>query len=155
MQTTYPQQSFSLPPSYNPPGTGQVQQQAAPTALHGPAAQQSRTPHDYYQIPQGEVTLNPVQYVTVCQRDMIQVIGLLELILSCFCVRTFVCLQLSDFQMPSVAVAQPQNNSAPPDFLILAVIATIVCAILNVVSLAFGVSAVIFSTLVSLLANLH
>lgn len=54
--------------------------------------------------------------------------------------------------MPSVAVAPPQNISTPPDFLILAVIATIVCAILNVLSLAFGVPAVIFSAMVSLQA---
>lgn len=67
MQATKLQQSFLPPPSYNPPGAGQVHQPpAAPIAPYGPAAQQSGSPHDYYQIPQGDVTLNPAQYVTVC-----------------------------------------------------------------------------------------
>ena len=67
MQTTYLQQSFLPPPSHNPPGAGQVQQQPAPaTAMYGLAAQHAGTPSNYYQIPQEDVTLNPAQYVPVC-----------------------------------------------------------------------------------------
>ena len=45
----------------------------------------------------------------------------------------------------------PTNNaeSAPHDFLVLALLVTIVCAILNVFSLSFGIPAVILSALVS------
>ena len=43
----------------------------------------------------------------------------------------------------------PTNNaeSAPHDFLVLAQLVTIVCAILNVLSLSFGIPAIILSAL--------
>ena len=50
--------------------------------------------------------------------------------------------------MMSVVAAPPPNYSAPHDFLMLALVATILCAILNLISLAFGIPAVILSAMV-------
>ena len=55
---------------------------------------------------------------------------------------------------PQVAIAPSQATtnsvSAPHDFLVLALVVTIVCAILDVFSLFCGIPAVILSALVSL-----
>ena len=48
----------------------------------------------------------------------------------------------------SVAEDLPPHK-APNDFLILALIITIICVVLNLLSLGFGIPAVIFATLVS------
>ena len=52
-------------------------------------------------------------------------------------------------QMPTIIAAPPCGHPAPHDFLILAMVTTIICGILNVISLAFGVPAIIFAVMVS------
>ena len=56
----------------------------------------------------------------------------------------------SGYQFPTVAVAPPPNFDGPHDFLVLALVTTIFCAILNLVSLAFGIPAIILSAMVGL-----
>ena len=55
------------------------------------------------------------------------------------------------YQFPMVAIApQPRAPyNAPHDFLILAMVTTIICAILNLLSLVFGIPAVVLSGMVS------
>ena len=53
-------------------------------------------------------------------------------------------------QLPLVAVTPPPNYDAPHDFLALALVTTIICAILNLISLAFGIPAIVLSVMVSL-----
>ena len=53
-------------------------------------------------------------------------------------------------QMPTMAVAPSPDYPAPHDFLMLAMVTTIICGILNLVSLAFGIPAIIFAVVVSL-----
>ena len=50
---------------------------------------------------------------------------------------------------PKVVVPQLENASPPHDFLVLAVVVTTICALLNLLSLSFGIPAVILSVLVS------
>ena len=52
-------------------------------------------------------------------------------------------------EMPLSAVPQPPNFPGPHDFLVLSVITTIICGILNLVSIAIGITAIIFAVLVS------
>ena len=52
-------------------------------------------------------------------------------------------------EMPLPAVPQPPNFPGPHDFLVLSVMTTIICGILNLVSLAIGIPAIIFAALVS------
>ena len=54
------------------------------------------------------------------------------------------------YQFPMVAVAPQPPYNAPHDFLILAMVTTIICAILNLISLAFGIPAIILSAMVIL-----
>ena len=54
------------------------------------------------------------------------------------------------YQFPMVAVAPQPPYDAPHDFLILAMVTTIICAILNLLSLGFGIPAIILSAMVSL-----
>ena len=54
------------------------------------------------------------------------------------------------YQFPMVAVTPQPPYNAPHDFLILAMVTTIICAILNLISLAFGIPAIILSAMVSL-----
>lgn len=51
-----------------------------------------------------------------------------------------------------VAVAPKPPYKAPHDFLILAMVTTIICAILNLLSLVFGIPALVLSAMVSLAA---
>ena len=52
-------------------------------------------------------------------------------------------------QMPTITVSQPPPNyDAPHDFLMLAMVATIICGILNLLSLSFGVPAIVLSAMV-------
>ena len=46
--------------------------------------------------------------------------------------------------LPVVATQNP-NYDAPEDFLVLAIVITIVCAFLNPTSLAFGITAIFMS----------
>ena len=54
------------------------------------------------------------------------------------------------YQFPMVAVAPQPPYKGPHDFLFLAMVTTIICAILNLLSLAFGIPAVVLSAMVSL-----
>ena len=45
----------------------------------------------------------------------------------------------------------PPDHPAPHDFFILALVTTIICGILNLISLAFGIPAIIFAALVNIL----
>ena len=54
------------------------------------------------------------------------------------------------YQFPMVAVTPQPPYNAPHDFLILAMVTTIICAILNLISLSFGIPAIILSAMVSL-----
>ena len=54
------------------------------------------------------------------------------------------------YQFPTVVATPPPNFDAPHDFLALALVTTIICAILNLISLAFGIPAIILSVMVSL-----
>ena len=47
----------------------------------------------------------------------------------------------------------PPNHDAPHDFLMLALVTTIICSILNLLSLAFGIPAVILSAMVKFNVN--
>ena len=59
-------------------------------------------------------------------------------------------------QMPQVvgqtpitmAAAPPPDHPAPHDFLMLALVTTIICGILNLLSLAFGIPAIVLAALV-------
>ena len=52
-------------------------------------------------------------------------------------------------QMPTITVSQPPPNyDAPHDFLMLALVTTIICGILNLLSLAFGIPAIVLAALV-------
>ena len=57
--------------------------------------------------------------------------------------------QPTNFQMPFPAVQQKPNYPGPHTFFMFALITTIICAILNLLSLAFGIPAVILAALVS------
>ena len=47
-----------------------------------------------------------------------------------------------------MVVAPPSDRPAPHDFLMLALVMTIICGILNLLSLAFGIPAIVFAALV-------
>ena len=51
-------------------------------------------------------------------------------------------------QIPILTLALVSNHTGPHDFLMLSLVTTIVCAILNLISLAFGIPAVIFAIMV-------
>jgi hypothetical protein len=52
--------------------------------------------------------------------------------------------------MPTMMVSQPlPSYDAPHDFLMLAMVATIICGMLNLLSLAFGIPAIVLSALVT------
>ena len=51
-------------------------------------------------------------------------------------------------QMPAMVVAPPPGHPAPHDFLMLAMVTTIICGILNLLSLAFGIPAIVLAALV-------
>ena len=57
-------------------------------------------------------------------------------------------------QLPLVAVTPLTNYDAPHDFLTLALVTTIICAILNLLSLVIGIPAIIFSVMVSLFISI-
>ena len=52
-------------------------------------------------------------------------------------------------QMPTMIAVPPPDHPAPHDFLILALVTTIICGILNLVSLAFGIPAIILAVMVT------
>lgn len=54
-------------------------------------------------------------------------------------------------QMPAMIVSPPPDYPGPHDFLILALVTTILCSFINIVSLAFGIPAVILAAMVKLL----
>ena len=52
-------------------------------------------------------------------------------------------------QMPTMVAAPPRpDHPAPHDFLMLALVTTIICGILNLLSLAFGIPAIILAAMV-------
>lgn len=51
-------------------------------------------------------------------------------------------------QMVLPPVVQPPNYPGPHDFLIVSLVVTILCALLNLISLAFGIPAVVLAALV-------
>ena len=52
-------------------------------------------------------------------------------------------------QMPTITVSQPPPNyDAPHNFFVLAMVATIICALFNLLSLAFGIPAIVLSAMV-------
>ena len=51
-------------------------------------------------------------------------------------------------QMPAMVAAPPPAYPAPHDFFMLAMVTTIICGILNVISLAFGIPAIILAIMV-------
>ena len=53
-----------------------------------------------------------------------------------------------------VVVAPQPPYKASHDFLLLAMVTTIICAILNLISLAFGIPALVLSAMVSLAATI-
>ena len=50
----------------------------------------------------------------------------------------------------TIAPSISSSNSGPHDFLMLSLVTTIICAILNLISLAFGVPAIMFAIMVCL-----
>ena len=59
-------------------------------------------------------------------------------------------LQVSNYPTPTVAATPQPNYNGPHDFLVLAIVTMILSALFfNLVSLVFGVPAVIFGILVS------
>ena len=54
-------------------------------------------------------------------------------------------------QMPAMIVSPPPDYPGPHDFLILALVTTILCSFINIISLAFGIPAVILAAMVKLL----
>lgn len=50
-----------------------------------------------------------------------------------------------------LAAAPLSSHSGPHDFLMLSLVTTIICAILNLISLAFGIPAIIFAIMVGLI----
>ena len=65
---------------------------------------------------------------------------------------TYIIIQMPQVagQMPTMIAAPPPDHpAAPHDFLILALVTTIICSILNLVSLAFGVPAIILAVMVT------
>ena len=52
-------------------------------------------------------------------------------------------------QMPAMVAAPPPSYDAPHDFFMLAMVTTIICGILNLVSLAFGIPAIVLSAMVT------
>ena len=59
------------------------------------------------------------------------------------------------YQFPTVVATPPPNFDAPHDFLALALVTTSICAILNLVSLAFGIPAIVLSAMVSLFNSIR
>ena len=53
------------------------------------------------------------------------------------------------YQFPMVAVAPQPPYNAPHDFFFLAMVTTIMCAIFNLLSLTFGIPALVLSAMVS------
>ena len=51
-------------------------------------------------------------------------------------------------QMALPPVVQPPDYPGPHDFLIVFLVVTILCALLNLISLAFGIPAVVLAALV-------
>ena len=52
--------------------------------------------------------------------------------------------------MPTMIVSEPPPNcDAPHDFFMLSLVTTIICGILNLLSLSFGIPAIVFSALVN------
>ena len=51
-------------------------------------------------------------------------------------------------QMPAMVAAPPPDHPAPHDFFMLALVTTIICGILNLLSLAFGIPAIILAAMV-------
>ena len=52
-------------------------------------------------------------------------------------------------QMPVMVAAPPPAYDAPHDFFVLAMVTTIICGILNLISLAFGIPAIILAAMVT------
>ena len=52
-------------------------------------------------------------------------------------------------QMPLQTVVQPPNYPGPHDFFMLSLVTTIICGILNLVSLSFGMPAIVLAVMVS------
>ena len=52
-------------------------------------------------------------------------------------------------QMPAMVAAPPPAYDAPYDFFVLAMVTTIICGILNLISLAFGIPAIILAAMVT------
>lgn len=51
-------------------------------------------------------------------------------------------------QLALPPVVQPPDYPGPHDFLMVSLVVTIVCALLNLISLAFGVPAIVMAALV-------
>ena len=51
-------------------------------------------------------------------------------------------------QVSQMVVAPPSDRPARHDFLMLALVTTIICGILNLLSLPFGIPAIVFAVLV-------
>ena len=52
-------------------------------------------------------------------------------------------------QMPVMVASPPPNYDAPHDFFILALVTTIICSILILISLAFGLPAIFLAVMVN------
>ena len=68
------------------------------------------------------------------------------------CMCTLYIMQMPQVvgQMPKMAVAPSPDYPAPHDFLMLAMVTTIICGILNCFSLALGIPAIILAAMVNL-----
>ena len=53
-------------------------------------------------------------------------------------------------QMPAMVAVPPPAYDAPHDFLIVAMVTTIICGLLNLISLAFGIPAIILAAMVTI-----
>ena len=62
-----------------------------------------------------------------------------------------VCAQIggAGYQFPVVALAQQAPYGGPHDFIVPALVIAIICGFLNILSVAFGISGIIFAVLVS------
>ena len=70
------------------------------------------------------------------------------------CLSNLIQVPQADGHIPILAVTPSlPSHPSPHDFLMLSLVTTIICGILNLISLAFGIPAIIFAILVGLISR--